>query len=110
MVVITFETGISSNLPLLPKRILLKRLLPKRLVPKRMLPKRPIPKRHILKRWILKRLIPKRLLPKRSGITRKRTSYMSRSITYVLATVNAETRSVIEIRVYKAHPNLGEVM
>ena len=115
MVVITFETGISSNLPLLPKRILLKRLLlkrlvPKRMLPRRMLPKRPIPKRYIPKRWILKRLIPKRLLPKRFAITRKRTSYMSRSITYVLATVNAETRSVIEIRVYKAHPNLGEVM
>ena len=110
MVVITFETGISSNLPLLPKRILLKRLLPKRLVPKRMLPKRPIPKRHILKRWILKRLIPKRLLPKRSGITRKRTSYMLRSIPYALDTMDAESCSVIEIQVCNAHPNLGEVM
>ena len=110
MVVITFETGISSNLPLLPKRILLKRLLLKRLVPKRMLPKRPIPKRHILKRWILKRLIPKRLLPKRSGITRKRTSYMLRSITCALATMDAGSHSVIEIQVCRAHPNLGEVM
>ena len=110
MVVIIFDTGDSSNLSLLPKRLYPKRILLKGMLPKRMLPKRQIPKRHNPKRSILKRLIPKRLLPKRFAITRKRTSYMSRSITYVLATVNAETRSVIEIRVYKAHPNLGEVM
>ena len=90
MVVFTFETGDSSNLSLLTKRS--------------------VPKRHIPKRWILKRLIPKRLLPKRPAVTRKRRSYIIRSITYTLATMDAESRSVIEIQVCKAHPNLGEVM
>ena len=90
MVVITFEIRDSSNLSMLPKR--------------------PIPKRHIPKRWIVKRLIPKRLLPKRPAITRKRTSYMLRSITYTLDTMDPESRSVIEIQVCNAHPNLEEVM
>ena len=67
MVVITFEIRDSSNLSMLPKR--------------------PIPKRHFPKRWILKKLIAKRLLPKRPAVTRKRTSYMLRSITYALATM-----------------------
>ena len=57
-----------------------------------------------------KRLLPKRLLPKRPAVTRKRTSYMLRSITYALATMDTESRSVIEIQVCKAHPNLWEVM
>ena len=76
MVVITFETGDSLNLSLLPKRLHPKRLL------------------------------PKRLLPKRPAVTRKRTSYMVRSITYVLDTMDAESHSVIEIQVCNAHPNL----
>ena len=92
------------------KRLLLKRLLPKRSVPKRMFPKRPLPKRRILKRLLLKRLIPKRLLPKRPAVRRKTTSYTFRSITYALATMDTESRSVIEIQVCKAYPNLGEVM
>ena len=33
-----------------------------------------------------------------------------RSITYTLATIDAESCSVIEIQVCKAHPSLGEVM
>ena len=80
MVVITFETGDSLNLSLLPKRLHLKKLL------------------------------PKRLLPKRPAMTRKRTSYMLRSITYTLDTMDPESRSVIEIQVCNAHPNLEEVM
>ena len=80
MVVITFKTGDSLNLSLLSKRLHPKRLL------------------------------PKRLLPRRPAMTRKRTSYMLRSITYALATMDEESRSVIEIQVYKAHPNLGEVI
>ena len=80
MVIITFETGNSSNLSLLPKRLHPKRLL------------------------------PKRLLPKRPAMTRKRTSYMLRSITYTLDTMDPESRSVIEIQVCNAHPNLEEVM
>ena len=105
MVVITFETGDSLNLSLLPKRLHPKKLLPKRLVPKRMFPRRILPKRPIPKRHI-----PKRLLPKRPAVTRKRTSYMLRSITYPLATMDAESGSVIEIQVCKAQLNLGEVM
>ena len=80
MVVITFETGDSLNLSLLPKRLHPKRLL------------------------------PKRLLPKRPAVRRKTTSYTFRSITYALATMDTESRSVIEIQVCKAYPNLGEVM
>ena len=80
MVVITFKTSDSLNQSSLPKRLYPKRLL------------------------------PKRLLPKRPAVTRKRRSFMLRSITYALDTMDAESRSVIEIQVYKSHPNLGEVM
>ena len=90
MVVITFETGDSSNLSLLPKRLHPKRILLKRLLPKR--------------------LVPKRMFPTRPKVTRRKTSYMPRSMTCALDTVDAESRSVIEIQVCKAHPSLGEVM